>query len=374
MHLLEQQAYIDSRTDMQEPTSLQVAKPIGLKRPLPNLLTRYGKKIQKELLSLIPEGDSEIYSTLRYHLGWADQAGNTLKSPQGLGKSLRPSLCLFACQALGGNWLQALPAAASIELIHNFSLIHDDIEDGDTERRHRPTMWSLWGLPKALVAGNTMHSLAYKTTLNLTEKGVTLEKALTCSLLLVESSLAMIKGQCLDLVYEEIHNTPIETYMEMIRLKTGALITCSVEIGAILGCSNQAYVRAFISSAAHLGRAFQIQDDILGIWGKPKETGKASGNDIWRKKKSFPIVYALQNLTGPTRKHLIETYQKESLDRADIKKVLDILADSGAQDQAKKLVEKEAHLAFSELKEVPLPVWAREEIKELTEFLAYREY
>ena len=359
---------------MQELTSLQVAKPVARKRPLPKLLTRYGKKIQTELLSLIPEGDSEIYRTFRYHLGWADEAGNTLESPQGLGKSLRPSLCLFACQALGGDWLQALPAATAIELIHNFSLIHDDIEDGDTERRHRPTMWSLWGLPKALVAGNTMHGLAYKTTLNLTEKGVTLQKALTCSLLLVESSLAMIKGQCLDLAYEEIHNTPIETYMEMIRLKTGALIACSVEIGAILSCSNQTYVRAFTSSAGHLGRAFQIQDDILGIWGKPKETGKASGNDIRRRKKSFPIVYALQNLTGPPRRNLIETYQKGSLDRDDIKKVLDILADSGAQVQAKKLVEKEAHLALSELKKVPLPVWAREEIAELTEFLAYREY
>ena len=359
---------------MQEPTSLQVDKPVGLKRPLPNLFTRYGKKIQTELLSLIPEGDSEIYSTLRYHLGWADRAGNTLKSPRGLGKSLRPSLCLFACQALGGNWLQALPAATAIELIHNFSLIHDDIEDGDIERHHRPTMWSLWGLPKALVAGNTMHSLAYKTTFNLTEKGVTPQKALTCSLLLVESSLAMIKGQSLDLAYEEIHNARIETYMEMIRLKTGALITCSVEIGAILGCSNQAYIRAFTSFAAHLGRAFQIQDDILGIWGNPKETGKASGNDIWRRKKSFPIVYALQNLTGSTRNNLIETYQKGFLDRDDIKKVLCILADLGAQVQAKKLVEKEAYLALSELKRVPLPAWAREEIKELTEFLVYREY
>ena len=359
---------------MQEVKGLQVAESVGTRRPLPDLFTRYGERVQAELSLMIPEGDPELYGVLRYHLGWADQAGKTLETPEGQGKALRPSLCLFACQALGGDWLQALPAAIALELMHNFSLIHDDIQDGDRERRHRPTVWSLWGQPKALVAGDTMHGLAYRVALDLTEQGVTQEKALRCSLLLVESSLDMIKGQCLDLAYEGTLDTGIEEYMEMIRLKTGALITCSVEMGALLGCSNDAYVGAFASCGAHLGRAFQIQDDLLGIWGKQKETGKAAGNDIRRRKKSFPVVYALQELTGSTRQELVETYQKESLDGEDVERVLGILEDSGAQAHAQRLVKKEAALALEELKGVPLPMWARKEAQELTEFLACREY
>ena len=353
---------------------LQVDRTMGTRRPLPDLFTRYGDQMQAELSRAMPEDDPELYGVLRYHLGWANQAGETLKTPERQGKALRPALCLFACQTLGGDWEKALPVAAALELTHNFSLIHDDAQDGDTERRHRPTVWFLWGQPKALVAGDAMHCLAYRVALSLAERGVNQEKALKSSLLLVESSLSMIEGQCLDLAFEGALDIGLEEYLRMIRLKTGALIACSLEVGALLACDNQSHVQAFARYGAHLGRVFQVRDDVLGIWGNEKDTGKAAGNDIRRRKKSFPIVYALERASRAVCQELVSIYQKESLEEDDMDRVLAILEDMGAQGQAQSLITEEGFLALRELEETPLSSSARSEAEELVDFLVSREY
>ena len=315
-----------------------------------------------------------LYRMLQYHMGWASENGDLLPVPVSQGKALRPTLCLFACEALSEDWTMALPAAAALEFIHNFSLIHDDIQDGDIERRHRPTVWSLWGQPQALVAGNAMRTLADITTLRLVERGVTEEKALRTSLVLTRGYLHMTKGQCLDLAFEDSLDIKLEDYLTMISFKTGALIQCGLEMGALIASSDENIVTAFADCGSSLGRAFQIRDDMLGIWGNEATTGKAVGNDIRRKKKSFPIVYALETAGDAARQKLVEVYSKEELDEQDVQDVLTVLDELGVADYAQEMTRERADLALQEVTRVAMPSWARQEIAELVEFLAARQY
>ena len=344
---------------------------------LPGSLTCYGTMMQAELGSVLPNGSMELSGPFRYHLGWADRQGRFLEAPQDQGKGVRPGLCLFACQALGGDWMRAMPAAVSLELIHNFSLVHDDIQDGDAMRRHRPTVWRLWGEAKALLVGNAMHATAYEVALGLVERGVPESKALRSSHLLVEGCLSMIKGQALDLQFEARLNIGLEAYLEMIRLKTGALITCALEVGSLLGSDDEEHVQAFARYGDHLGRMFQIRDDVLGIWGDEDHTGKAgrsSENDIKRKKKSLPIVLALEQATGGDRRRLEAVYRKAKLDQGDVDQVLEILDAVGAQKLANGMIKREGSLAMKALENVPLSRWSRGEAKSRVDFLASREH
>ena len=270
-----------------------------------------------------------------------------------------------------------MPAALALELVHNFSLVHDDIQDGDEMRRHKPTVWYVWGQPKALAMGNAMHATAYQTALALVQAGAPESKAIRCSQLLVESSLSMIKGQVQDLQFEDSLDIGIDAYLGMIKLKTGALIACALRMGAILATENDAHVSAFTEYGRRLGRMFQIRDDVLGIWGDEKTTGKAgrsSDNDIRRKKKSFPIVLALQNANVPDRRRLEAIYGKQTLDQQDVDQVLDILEAVGAQESAQYMINREATQAMDALAPVPISGWAREEAQNLVDFLASREY
>ena len=357
-----------------EPQSVHSTK----NRPAPpGPLIHYGGGIQSALGAILPNGSLRLSGPFRYHLGWADRQGRFLDAPQDPGKAVRPALCLFACRALGGSWERAMPAALALELVHNFSLIHDDIQDGDEMRRHKPTVWNVWGLPKALYVGNSMHAAAYQTAHALVHRGVPEPKALRCSQLLVESSLSMIKGQVQDLRFEDSLHIGIDAYLDMIRLKTGALITCALRMGALLATDDNSHVNAFTDYGRSLGRMFQIRDDVLGIWGDEKTTGKAGSstdNDIRRKKKSFPIVLALQN-AGPTdRRRLEAIYSKPTLDQQDVDDVLAILQSLGAQETAQYIINQEATQAMEALVPAPLSDWARDEAQSLVNFLASRDY
>ena len=357
---------------------------------LPNMFDRYRDGLAGELRAAIPclsqpdQGQgaprvgeypvTTLYRMLQYHMGWAGEDGEPLSAPVSQGKALRPTLCLFACESLNQDWTIALPAAAALELIHNFSLIHDDIQDGDLERRHRPTVWSLWGQPQALVAGNAMRTLADITALRLVERGVTEERALRTSFVLTRGYLHMTKGQCLDLSFEDSLDIKLEDYLTMISFKTGALIQCGLEMGALIASSDENVVTAFARCGSSLGRAFQIWDDVLGIWGDEAATGKAVGNDIRRKKKSFPIVYALETAGDTARQKLVGVYSKEELDEGDVEDVLAVLDELGVADYAQEVTREKADHALQEVGGVAMPPWARQEIEEMVEFLAARQY
>ena len=341
---------------------------------LPGMFGRYRDSLAAEMRSAIPEGSPQLYDLLKYHMGWVDSHGIPVSGAESQGKALRPTLCLFSCEALSGQWQTALPAAAAMEFVHNFSLIHDDIQDGDEERRHQPTVWSVWGVPQALVAGDAMFTLADATAHRLSSQGLSASAVLDVSKLMMEGYLEMIEGQCLDLSFEEDVEVSVDDYLGMIALKTGALIRCSMAIGASIGSGDSATVQAFSRSGARLGRAFQIRDDVLGIWGEEETTGKAVGADILRKKKSYPLAYALDTASFGARERLADALQKTQLSRSDVDEVLGILDEVGAQDAARELVSHNAEQAVEELESVELPSWARSEFRQLVDFLTSRDY
>ena len=342
---------------------------------LPVMFARYKSWVEEELCRSVPSaGSVSLYVLLQYHMGWADRWGNQAPSDISQGKALRPTLCLFACEALSQDFSRAVPAAAALELIHNFSLIHDDIQDHDRERRHQPTVWHLWGVPKALVAGNAMQSVGDLALLNTAHEDALSEVTLKVSQLLTDNYLEMIEGQCLDLAFEAKTDISTEEYLGMIAHKTGALIRSGLEIGALVATDDPAVFQSFSRFGSCLGRAFQIRDDFLGIWGDVSTTGKTTGNDIRRRKKSFPVVFALNHADGESRQDLLEIYGRPELDEDDLARVLAVLDEVGAQEHSQRIIETSAGDALDALKEVALPSWAREEAEGLVDFLARREY
>lgn len=342
---------------------------------LPGMFARYKGLVEEHLSRSVPSpDDAELYTLLLYHLGRADRYGRPAEFPIAQGKGLRSTLCLFACEALEGDLSQALPAAVALDLVHYFSLIHDDIQDGDLERHHQPTVWHLWGVPKALVAGNAMQSLGDLALLSASQLAVSPETRLKVSQLLTESSLEMIQGQCLDLEFEASTSISTSDYLQMIACKTGALIRSGPEIGALLAADDPASSRAFSRFGSYLGRVFQVRDDSLGIWGDEATTGKPVGNDIRRRKKTFPVVFALEQATGQARHDLLRIYSQDNLDDDDVAKVLAVLDEVGAPEYSQQLIQESGDQAIQALEEMPLASWAKAEAGELVDFLARREY
>ncbi len=340
---------------------------------LPGFFGKYKAGITAALQQALSQEDNpDLYGMLRYHMGWVDAEGRP--SRDAAGKALRPVLCLFACECTGESWERALPAAVALELIHNFSLIHDDIQDGDRERHGRATLWFAWGQPKALVAGNTMRVLADKAMLGLVQQGVSYATALSASRLLVQSYLDMVEGQYLDMCYEKCLDISVGDYWQLISLKTGALFRCALEVGALIGVDDPAVSLSFRRFGELLGGAFQIRDDYLGIWGDKQVTGKAVGADIRRRKKSFPVVYSLQQARGGDKELLRAIYSKDALDEEDVTSILCVMDRVGVMEHSEKLVEERCKQALQALEGTKLSSQSWRDLNELAEFLLTRRH
>ena len=339
---------------------------------LPEMFDRYRLHLEGAMADAVPDLDQHPINTLlRYHLGWSDQSGVPSPTPTSQGKALRPTLCMFACEAFEGQIDNAAPAAAALELIHNFSLIHDDIQDRGYERRHQPTVWAVWGTSPALVAGDSMQSLGDFTSIRATDS-VSPATAIRVSGLITESYLEMIEGQCRDLQFEQRETIGTDEYLDMIALKTGALIRSSLVIGAALATEESATIDGVARFGRAIGRLFQIRDDYLGIWGDDAITGKSTDSDIVQRKKSYPIVYAFQESAGTNRTELTRIYSKETLDEPDVDRVLDILEDIGAAGQTDALTESTSAEARASLAVLELPQWAQADAENLIDFMANR--
>jgi geranylgeranyl diphosphate synthase, type I len=339
---------------------------------LPLILEKYRTEVDSEIKAIIDSRSSPVYDMMRYHFGWIDKTGNPAKNNSG--KALRPALCLFSCEAVGGNYRKALPAAAALELVHNFSLIHDDIQDNDRERRHRPTVWTIWGKAQAINAGTAMRILANTALLRLRGDGISLEKQSRLNELLDEISLKLIEGQYLDISYEDRFDIKVSDYLNMISGKTAALISGSMEIGAFIGTDQTSCVNSIQEIGKNLGLAFQIRDDILGIWGHEEETGKPSGNDIRRRKKSIPVVYALEHTRGNTKKEMISIYKSRMMDENTVSRVLEIFESVDAQANVQKMVDRYCREAIQAFIDLKLANNAKIEMEELVHFLTDRNY
>jgi geranylgeranyl diphosphate synthase type I len=224
---------------------------------------------------------------VRYHLG-LDGSGSS-------GKRVRPLLGLLAYASIAGDYRPALPGAAAVELGHNFSLVHDDIEDGDRERRHRATLWALHGIPQAINAGDALFSLSRVALHRLSDLGFSDARVLRVMRLYDMTCVALCEGQYLDIwASEQAEPMSVELYFDMIGRKTAALIAASIEAGALLATDDEAVIARYRAFGWALGIAFQLNDDLLGIWGEQRQTGKEP-SDVARHKMTLPVIYAFDH-------------------------------------------------------------------------------
>ncbi|WP_280408326.1 polyprenyl synthetase family protein [Nocardia brasiliensis] len=227
-----------------------------------------------------------------YHLGWCDAEGNP--TDDGWGKGLRAALVFGAASACGVTPESVAPAAVAVELVHNFTLVHDDVMDGDRQRRARATVWTIWGVPQAICLGDALHALAIRTLTAALPGAVGVE----ATALLESAIVALCRGQSNDCLFETRSNVRAEDYLTMAAGKTGALTGCATALGALCAGARASTVAEFEAFGRELGLAFQLIDDILGIWGDPATTGKPAGGDLLRRKRSYPVVAALASGTA----------------------------------------------------------------------------
>ncbi|MDA8300166.1 MAG: polyprenyl synthetase family protein [Actinomycetota bacterium] len=251
-----------------------------------DVLKRAREMTEPRLAEALERLPASIQRAASYHIGWTEADGQP-RHQRG-GKFVRAALAILSAEATWADAEVGLPGAVAVELVHNFSLLHDDLMDGDLERRHRPTVWALWGPSLALLAGDALATLSVQVLL-----GTGSPEAPAAASALSRATAEMIAGQADDLAFEQRRNVSVEECMGMSTAKTGALLGCAASIGAVLAGAPPATARALEGFGRHLGVAFQAVDDLLGIWGDPATTGKPAGNDIRQRKKSMPIVAAL---------------------------------------------------------------------------------
>lgn len=277
-----------------------------------------------------PDAEARVarfYAMQQYQLGWCDE--QLAPAAAAVGKLVRPYLVLLACRAVGGDVQQALPLAAAVQLVHDFTLIHDDIEDQSDTRRGRATVWKLWGLAQGINTGDGLLIVAHLALHRLVEVGVSADVAMEVLRRFDQTILTVCEGQFLDLSYEGNLGISESDYLAMISRKTAALIAASCGLGAIVGGADAAAAKALFDFGENLGLAFQVQDDVLGIWGDPAVTGKPAAADLYRRKISLPIIQALRS--AEQRESLGQLYSKNDTSDEDVGQMLAILDQAGAR-------------------------------------------
>ncbi|MCF6277381.1 MAG: polyprenyl synthetase family protein [Anaerolineales bacterium] len=280
------------------------------------------------------------HEMLTYHMGWTGEGAG----PTTTGKRIRPLMVLLAASASGGDWRTALPAAAAVELVHNFSLLHDDIQDNSATRRGRPAVWVRWGVAQAINAGDGLFILANQAMTTL-KQSHSAEIVLQATQILQETCLNLTRGQHLDIGYAVRSDLQIEDYWPMISGKTAALLSACMQIGSLLGSADADTQLAYRDFGHYLGLAFQVQDDILGIWGDETQTGKSVASDLLEGKKSLPVLYGLAN-TGK----FAARWAQGPLNAEDVPKMAHLLESEGARLQAQQAADQMTALALNSLR------------------------
>ena len=301
-------------------------------RTATDVLAQTRALVDPALRAAVERLPAELRSIAGYHFGWLDLHGRLAAAAAG--KGVRPTLVLLCAEAVGGLAHRALPAAVAVELVHNFSLLHDDVMDRDTMRRHRPSVWSVFGTTNAILTGDALHSLAFDELARGGDDGGGARR-------LSAALLRLVRGQCADLGFERRTDVGLAECLNMARDKTGALLAVAGALGARSGGGTDEHVEGLWRFGMHLGLAFQLADDLFGIWGDPRTTGKPVGGDLRRRKKSLPVVAAL---TGghPAAHRLAALYGgDEPLDDDGIAAVARLVEQAGGRAWASRRLARE---------------------------------
>ncbi len=300
---------------------------------------------EAEIMRLVQDRDPSthgLYEMVRYHLA-LDGSGASG------GKRIRPLLGLLAYASIAGEHQRALPGAAAVELGHNFSLVHDDIEDGDTERRHRATLWTIHGVPQAINTGDALFSLSRIALHRLTDLGFPDNTVLRLMRLYDETCLALCEGQYIDIAMSASDELmSVDLYFDMIGRKTAALISASIEAGALLATSDEEVIARYRGFGWALGLAFQLNDDLLGIWGVEQTTGKEP-SDVAHKKKTLPVIYAWEHAVPEDRDRLRAIYASPDPTLDEVAEIIAILERSGAREYTRDEARRYRDEALAEL-------------------------
>ncbi len=320
------------------------------------------KRIEAEMNKFVPEGiEPEVLAKATRHLL---EAG---------GKRLRPCLALIACEAVGGKAEDAMETAAALELLHTFTLIHDDIMDKDEFRRNVKTVHTIWGEPVAIIAGDALFAKVFEAVAaNAKRLKLPADRVVELFDTVSKASFEICQGQALDMLFEERRDIGEKEYLKMVSGKTGALIEASTKVGALLGRGKPEQVRALAEYGRLIGIAFQIHDDVLGLVGEEKKFGKPIGSDIREGKRTLVIVRALE-ATPDSRKTIASVLGKRKASKSEIKEAIEVLKETGAIDHAAKKARELVARAKSKL-DVLLDSKAKRFLLELADFTVEREF
>lgn len=331
----------------------------------PSVLGRARDLVQPSLRKAVDALDPNLRRPVEYHFGWVGLDGTPISG--GGGKGVRPALAILGAEAAGGAAETAIPGAVALELIHNFSLIHDDIMDGDRTRRHRRTIWDVYGIGDAIIIGDALHTLAFLVLLD--EPGPSRPEA---TRRLASATTAMIAGQAQDTALDRRTDVTLAQCLEMEANKTGALLAESVAIGAVLAGADEETATSLERYGAELGISFQAIDDVLGIWGDPEMTGKPAGNDLRERKKSMPVAIALE-AGGALAAGIREAFEGE-MTEAVVRRLSGELEAAGVREQVIALARTHLEAALDALAERPVDAKAASELEELARFVVERKH
>jgi geranylgeranyl diphosphate synthase type I len=340
-------------------------------RTVPDVLRRARDLVGPAVVDALALLSPEVRPLVEYHLGLRDEHGVPAAGGAAVGgKGIRPALAVLSAEAVGAPAQSGVPGAVAVELVHNFSLLHDDVIDCDEERRHRPTVWALFGVGRAIIAGDALLSLAQHVVL---ATGGPPEHARRAALSLADATTDMIAGQALDMAFESLAGVDVERCLTMEAGKTGALLGCASSLGAILAGAPPAEVTALREYGVQLGLAFQAVDDLLGIWGDPRATGKPAWSDLRQHKKTLPIAAALATGNGSAHE-LAALLAADHLDEPQVARAAELVEHCGGREIAADEARGRLAAALAALDRVSLHAQAREELEDLAGFVVVREF
>ena len=289
-------------------------------------------RVDVELKDIINARDVPLYGMMSYHMGWTDAPGHTdppIPKQHSLGV-----LCLLACSAVGGNVETAVPGAASVELVNNFTEIHDDVQSGVPQRANRDALWWVWGPAQAINAGDGMHALARLALFRLLEHDVSAEVTFRAVRLMDEASLSTCEGRFMDMEAQERLDLSLDAYLKMAAKKNGSLLAGALKLGSLIGSGGEDLLDAFQRCGTELGVALQVQADVNEFW------ADSPSPEVMNKKKLLPIVLSLEKGSAKEKRRLGEVYFKRVLDGDDVKKVQEIVEGLGVRDACRDLVSQ----------------------------------